>query len=338
MTATARTTPDTQPPTEPVLTVTDLRVSFRTPRGPARVVNGLNYEVRPGETLAIVGESGSGKSVGVMSLVGLVPQPPAQVSGSVTFAGTPLVGASASTLRQIRGPGIGMVFQDPMSSLNPVLTVGQQITEGIREHQGLGRRAARARALDLLGQVGIPDPRARLDAYPHQLSGGMRQRVMIAIALSCEPRLLIADEATTALDVTIQAQIVELLADLQSQLGMALIWITHDLGVVAGIADRVMIMYAGQIVEEGLVDEIYDDPRHPYTLGLLGSLPAAHSGSEELAVIPGLPPDPTDLPTGCAFWPRCTVRGDARCETEMPPLVEAGSPTHRVATLYGGSR
>jgi peptide/nickel transport system ATP-binding protein len=232
-----------------------------------------------------------------------------------------------------------MVFQDPMSSLNPVLTVERQLTEGIREHLGLGRRAARERAVELLDRVGIPDPRGRLDAYPHQLSGGMRQRVMIAIALACEPQLLIADEATTALDVTIQAQIVELLAELQSELGMAMIWITHDLGVVAGIADRVLIMYAGRVVEEGTVDEIFDSPRHPYTRGLLGSLPAAHSvGDSDLQVIPGLPPDPTALPPGCAFWPRCSVRGNPRCESEVPPLRPAGSGTHRVATFYEEDR
>jgi peptide/nickel transport system ATP-binding protein len=330
----------------PALTVEDLTVRFATRRGPAHVVNGVSWSVAAGETLAIVGESGSGKSVSVMSLLGLVPRPPATVTGTATFDGQDLIALPEQALQKVRGPGIGMVFQDPMTSLNPVLTVGRQLTEGMEVHLGLSRREAEDRAVELLGLVGIPSPRERLAAYPHHLSGGMRQRVMIAIALSCDPAVLVADEATTALDVTIQAQIVELVADLQRELGMAVVWITHDLGVVAGIADRVAVMYAGRIVEEATVDDLYARPQHPYTRGLLASLPVmggADAGGprRDLAVIPGLPPDPVAMPPGCPFWPRCTVRGSARCETEVPPLRPApgdapvgGAATHRVATFY----
>jgi oligopeptide/dipeptide ABC transporter ATP-binding protein len=333
-------------PADPVLAVEDLRVSIATRRGPARAVNGVSWSVAPGETLAIVGESGSGKSVSVLSLLGLVPRPPATVTGTATFQGQDLIALPEEALRKVRGPGIGMVFQDPMTSLNPVLTIGRQLTEGMEVHLGLDRRAATERAAELLDLVGIPSPRERLASYPHHLSGGMRQRVMIAIALSCEPAVLIADEATTALDVTIQAQIVELIAELQRELGMAVVWITHDLGVVAGIADRVAVMYAGRIVEEATVDELYADPRHPYTRGLLASLPVlgdrARGGEgrhpADLAVIPGLPPDPVHLPPGCPFHPRCPVRADERCATEEPPLRPVpgarGPAPHRVATFY----
>jgi peptide/nickel transport system ATP-binding protein len=324
-----------------VLSVEDLSVRFATPRGPARVVNGVSWSVDAGETLAIVGESGSGKSVSVMSLLGLVPRPPAAVTGVVRFDGQDLLALPEEALRKVRGPGVGMVFQDPMTSLNPVLTVGRQLTEGMEEHLGLDRRAAVDRAVELLDLVGISDPRDRLGAYPHQLSGGMRQRVMIAIALSCSPRVLVADEATTALDVTIQAQIVELVARLQRELGMAVVWITHDLGVVAGVADRVAVMYAGRIVEEGPVDSVYASPAHPYTRGLLASLPVLGARRPALEAIPGLPPDPVALPAGCPFHPRCPVRADGRCATEVPPLRPvAGSGDgsarsgHRVATFY----
>ncbi|HEX6422202.1 MAG TPA: ABC transporter ATP-binding protein [Acidimicrobiales bacterium] len=334
----------------PALTVDDLTVRIATRRGSARVVNGVSWAVSPGETLAIVGESGSGKSVSVLSLLGLVARPPAAVTGRATFGGQDLLALPEEALRKVRGPGIGMVFQDPMTSLNPVLTVGRQLTEGMEAHLGLRGRGARDRAVDLLDQVGIPSPAERLGAYPHQLSGGMRQRVMIAIALSCDPDVLVADEATTALDVTIQAQIVELIAGLQRDRGMAVVWITHDLGVVAGVADRVAVMYAGRIVEEGAVDDLYADPRHPYTRGLLASLPvlggvAAGRRRAPLAVIPGLPPDPVALPPGCPFFPRCTVRADARCVDQVPPLRAVGGPVaadtggsphppHRVATFY----
>jgi peptide/nickel transport system ATP-binding protein len=319
------------------LAVEDLDVRFATRRGPARVVNGVSWSVDAGETLAIVGESGSGKSVSVMSLLGLVPRPPATVTGVARFDGQDLLALPEEALRKVRGPGIGMVFQDPMTSLNPVLTVGRQLTEGMEEHLGLDRRAASSRAEELLDMVGIPAPRDRLDAYPHQLSGGMRQRVMIAIALSCSPRVLVADEATTALDVTIQAQIVELVAGLQRELGMAVVWITHDLGVVAGVADRVAVMYAGRIVEEGPVDDVYASPAHPYTRGLLASLPVlGPARRSSLDAIPGLPPDPVALPAGCPFHPRCPVRADGRCATDVPPLRPVGGDgtAHRVATFY----
>ena len=318
---------------EPVLEVRDLVVRFGTQRGRARVVNGVSYDLHPGETLAVVGESGSGKSVSALALTGLLPTPPAHVEGSVRFEGTELVGASPERLRAVRGPGIGMVFQDPMSSLNPVLTIGLQLTESLEHHLGLRGAAARDRAAELLELVGIPDARRRLDDHPHRFSGGMRQRVMIAIGLACEPRVLIADEATTALDVTTQAQIVELVQRLQAELGMAVLWITHDLGVVAGLADRVLVLYSGQVVEEAPVDVLYDDPRHPYTRGLLGALPVLSDPDAELVTIEGLPPDPVDRPPGCQFWPRCPVRDDPRCETEPPPLVDV-APGHRVRSFY----
>jgi oligopeptide/dipeptide ABC transporter ATP-binding protein len=321
-----------------VLAVEDLEVRFATRRGAARVVNGVSWSVDAGETLAIVGESGSGKSVSVMSLLGLVPRPPATVTGVARFDDQDLLALPEESLRKVRGPGIGMVFQDPMTSLNPVLTIGRQLTEGMEEHLGLDRRIASERAVELLDLVGISAPRERLDAYPHQLSGGMRQRVMIAIALSCSPRVLVADEATTALDVTIQAQIVELVARLQQELGMAVVWITHDLGVVAGVADRVAVMYAGRIVEEGPVDDVYSSPAHPYTRGLLASLPVLGARRSSLEAIPGLPPDPVALPAGCPFHPRCPVRADDRCAVEVPPLRpvrgSADGSAHRVATFY----
>ncbi|HEX5367151.1 MAG TPA: ABC transporter ATP-binding protein [Acidimicrobiales bacterium] len=317
--------PDPVAAPSPALAVAGLTVRIATRRGVARVVEDVSWAVAPGETLAIVGESGSGKSVSVLSLLGLVPRPPAAVSGHVHFGGRDLLALSEAALEKVRGPGIGVVFQDPMTSLNPVLTVGRQLTEGMEVHLGLGRRAATDRAAELLDMVGIPSPRDRLHAYPHQLSGGMRQRVMIAIALSCEPSVLIADEATTALDVTVQAQIVDLIADLRRRTGLAVVWITHDLGVVAGIADRVAVMYAGRVVEEGHVDDVYADPRHPYTQGLLASLPVLGRRRVDLPTIAGLPPDPVAIPPGCAFHPRCPWRGDARCATEVPPLrVVAG--------------
>lgn len=322
--------------TQPVLSVRDLRVRFGTKRGPAHAVNGISYDLHAGETLAIVGESGSGKSVSVLSLMGLIPRPPATVTGEVWFEGEDLLALRREELRRVRGQKIGIVFQDPMTSLNPVLTIGRQITEGMQVHLGLTGRAASDRAVELLDLVGIPSPGGRLDDYPHQFSGGMRQRVMIAIGLACHPTVLIADEATTALDVTIQAQIVELLERLQHELGMAIIWITHDLGVVAGVADRVLVMYAGQIIEEGPVDDVYENALHPYTRGLLNSLPVLGQPQDELTSIPGLPPNPADLPAGCRFWPRCSYRLDDRCATEVPQLQEV-TPGHRVATFYPGA-
>jgi peptide/nickel transport system ATP-binding protein len=333
--------------TAPVLEVDDLRVQLRTPRGPAHVVNGLSYRVAPGETVAVVGESGSGKSVSVLALLGLLPPRVATVTGRALLQGEDLLTMSPERLRQVRGPGAGMVFQDPMTSLNPVLTVGKQIVEGLLAHNEMSAREARGRAAELLGEVGLPDPGQALDRYPHELSGGMRQRVVIAIALSNSPALLIADEATTALDVTVQAQIIDLVDKLQADHGTGVIWITHDLGVVAGIADRVLVMYGGRCVEDGTVDDVLEHPAHPYTRGLLGSLPdlAAPLGPDgevpDLTTVPGLPPPPTDLPAGCVFWPRCPVRADPRCETEQPPLTpvpprtyghKGGGLEHRAAT------
>lgn len=325
----------------PVLEVTDLRVRLRTPRGPAEVVNGLSYRVGAGETVAVVGESGSGKSVSVLALLGLLPAGIATVSGQALLEGEDLLAMPPERLRRVRGPGAGMVFQDPMTSLNPVLTVGRQLVEGIRAHTDLSKATARSQAADLLGEVGLADPVATLDRFPHELSGGMRQRVMIAIALCNSPALLIADEATTALDVTVQAQILDLVERLQAERGTGVIWITHDLGVVAGIADRVLVMYGGRCVEDGTVDDVLERPAHPYTRGLLGALPdlaepAVDGVVPDLATVPGVPPAPTDLPPGCVFWPRCPVRSDPRCETEQPPLTVVGAGSggleHRAAT------
>ena len=318
---------------ETVLAVRDLTVRFATRRGVATVVDEVSWEVGTGETLAIVGESGSGKSVSALAVMGLLPTPPARVQGQVSLEGSDLLQASPQERRRTRGRKLGMVFQDPMTSLNPFLTIGRQVSEGIEHHLRLRGSELRDRTVELLGLVGIPAPGDRLDEYPHQFSGGMRQRVMIAIALACEPQVLIADEATTALDVTTQAQIIELLSRLQEEMGMAVVWITHDLGVVAGIADRVSVMYAGQVVEEAPVADLFADPRHPYTQGLLGALPVIGGHGRELATISGLPPDPLQMPQGCRFWPRCHRRLDARCENEPPTMWEV-APGHRVRTFY----
>jgi oligopeptide/dipeptide ABC transporter ATP-binding protein len=322
---------------EPVLSVRDLHVRFGSKRGVAHVVRGVSYDLHASETLALVGESGSGKSVSTLALTKLIPMPPGHIEGEVHFDGRELVGMSEAELRSIRGNDIGFVFQDPMTSLNPVHTIGRQVTEAMRHHLDLSEGQARDRAVELLELVGIPGAGDRLDDYPHQFSGGMRQRVVIAIGLSCDPKVLIADEATTALDVTTQAQIVDLVERLQDELGLAVVWITHDLGVVAGIADRVMVMYAGEIVEEASVDDLYGSPRHPYTVGLLGSLPVLGAeGRRELTTIPGLPPDPTAMPPGCAFYPRCAFRDDDRCQDEHPPLRAADDTDgdHRVRSFY----
>jgi oligopeptide transport system ATP-binding protein len=294
-------------------------------------VNGISYHVNSGETVAIVGESGSGKSVGVMSLIRLIPQPPGKiVDGEVLFDGVDLLKIKEEQLRAIRGNRIAMIFQDPMTSLNPVLTIGRQITEAIELHLHMNKEQARQRAVQLLEMVGIPGASARLDDYPHQFSGGMRQRVMIAMGLSCDPQLLIADEPTTALDVTIQAQIVDLVRRLQDELGMAIIWITHDLGVVAGMADRVLVMYSGFIVEEGNVNDIYANPRHPYTLGLLRSIPRLDLGRQKrLIPIDGLPPDLLEPPTHCPFAPRCSFV-EERC-WQANPVLEEVTPGHKAA-------
>jgi peptide/nickel transport system ATP-binding protein/oligopeptide transport system ATP-binding protein len=314
---------------EALLSVRDLRTWFYTDQGVARAVDGVSFDVHPGETLGIVGESGCGKTVTSLSVLGLLPQPPAKIEdgSSIRFQGTELVGAGERKLRALRGNDIAMIFQEPMSSLNPVYTVGNQIIEALRLHRGMDRKAARSEAVRLLAEVGISNPERRVDEYPHQLSGGMRQRVMIAMALSCEPKLLIADEPTTALDVTIQAQILELLADLRGRRGMAVMLITHDLGVVAEVCDRVVVMYAGQVVESGTVHEIFADPRHPYTRGLLDSLPSVDDPGQRLASIPGTVPNPTAWPTGCRFAERCALAGEG-CE-EPQELVAIGDRTAR---------
>ncbi|MCO6449207.1 MAG: ABC transporter ATP-binding protein [Caldilineales bacterium] len=314
-----------------LLEVKGLKTHFFTDDGVVQAVNGISYTLDEGETLAIVGESGCGKSVGVMSLIRLIPQPPGKVvAGEVWFMGKNLLEMSDDEIRQVRGNRIAMIFQDPMTSLNPVLTIGQQITESLQLHLGMDNDQSRKRAVELLELVGIPGAETRLDQYPHQFSGGMRQRVMIAMGLSCNPQILIADEPTTALDVTIQAQIVDLVKELKDKIGMAIIWITHDLGVVAGIADRVIVMYAGQIIEEAGVLELYKRPHHPYTLGLLRSIPRLDQGHDEkLIPIEGLPPDLVDPPKGCSFAARCEYKID-RCLSE-DPAIEYVTPTHRVA-------
>ena len=308
-----------------LLEVKDLRTQFFTQDGVVKAVNGISYQLDQGETLGIVGESGCGKSVGVMSLMRLIPMPPGKiVGGEVWFQGRDLMKISDDEMRSVRGNKIAMIFQDPMTSLNPVLTVGRQVSEALELHKGMSKAEGRQRTIELLEMVGIPLAADRVDDYPHQFSGGMRQRVMIAMGLSCDPQLLIADEPTTALDVTIQAQIVGLAKKLRDEIGMAVIWITHDLGVVAGLADRVAVMYAGYFVEEAGVKDLYGDPRHPYTIGLLGSLPRLDVGrGRRLTSIEGLPPDLIDLPAGCPFYERCDYRID-RCMAENPALKVVG--------------
>ena len=312
-----------------VLEVEDLTVSVPG-RPPARIVRGVDWTVRSGQTLAVVGESGSGKSMTALSATGLGPDA-ASVSGSVRLRGEDLLAMSEGELNRTRGRRIGFVFQDPMTSLNPLIPVGRQVSEAGEVHLGWSRRQGRERAIELLGLVGITDPQRRVDDHPHQFSGGMRQRVMIAMALSCEPELIIADEPTTALDVTTQAQIVALVDDLQQRLGTAVLWITHDLGVVAGIADEVVVMYGGQVVEHAGVDALFQSPRHPYTRGLLDAIPKLGRADETLVAIPGSPPSPKSLPAGCAFYPRCPVKGDPRCADEIPPLALV-APDHQART------
>ncbi|MEQ8481066.1 MAG: ABC transporter ATP-binding protein [Hoeflea sp.] len=316
----------------PILDVKGLKTVFRTRGGEIHAVNSVDFHLRPGELLGVVGESGSGKSVTMMSLLRLLPSPPAETrSGSVMFDGQDLLKISNEELRNVRGSKIGFIFQDPMTSLNPVYTIGFQLAEPLRTHMGMSKAQARARSIELLELVGIPDATRRLKDYPHQFSGGMRQRVMIAIALACDPKVLIADEPTTALDVTIQAQIIELIKELRQKLGMAIIWITHDLGVIAGIADRVMVMYAGQVVEKGPVSEIFEDPQHPYTQALLKTVPAVRGArAEKLQVIEGQPPIVIEAPAACQFRNRCQFTFD-RCEKENPALSEIGPPGHRAA-------
>ncbi|MDA1280150.1 MAG: ABC transporter ATP-binding protein [Chloroflexi bacterium] len=327
------------PPTSspPLLQVRDLRTSFHTPHGDITAVAGVSFDVAYGETLGIVGESGCGKSVTALSIMRLVPNPPGVIeSGEVLFEGADLLKFSDKEMEAVRGDGIGMIFQEPMSSLNPVLSIGRQITEPLEVHLGLKGNRARSRAAELLDMVGIADSRRRLDDYPHMLSGGQRQRVMIAIALSCEPKLLIADEATTALDVTIQAQILELMKNLTSQLGTALVIITHNLGIIARYADRLNVMYAGMIRESGTAEQVYMTPAHPYTIGLLNSVPRLdRPASDRFDPIPGEIPDPGNLPSGCAFRPRCRW-ATGRCEGTEPVLEPFGD-RQKVACFESGA-
>jgi peptide/nickel transport system ATP-binding protein len=315
--------------TDALLRIDDLRVRFRTGAGVVEAVNGVSFEIFPGETLAVVGESGSGKSVTAMAVLGLLQSPPASVDGGrVLFRGEDLLKASPARLRALRGNQISMIFQEPMTSLNPVFSIGDQIGESLELHRGLDSDEARAETARLLELVGIPDPERRLDEYPHRLSGGMRQRVMIAMALACRPALLIADEPTTALDVTVQAQILELLAALQRAVGMSILLITHDLGVVAEAARRVVVMYAGSVVEHAFTDELFERPRHPYTAGLFLSLPHLDSGDEPLRPIEGSVPDALHLPPGCRFHPRCPFAMPV-CRERQPPLVLRGKGSER---------
>jgi peptide/nickel transport system ATP-binding protein len=305
-----------------LLEVENLQTHFRTPDGVNRAVDGVSFHVAEGETLAIVGESGCGKSVTANSILRLIPEPPGRIAGVIRFQGTDLLKLSERAMRAIRGNDISMIFQEPMTSLNPVLNVSRQLGETLRLHQGLDKRAAEARAVEMLALVGIPEPRRRVREYPHQMSGGMRQRVMIAMALACNPKLLIADEPTTALDVTIQAQILELMADLKRKVGAAIVLITHDLGVVAEVCDHVVVMYAGRVAERGTVEEVLERPSHPYTWGLLGSMPSVDASAARAATIGGTPPSLLSPPTGCRFHPRCPHAMDI-CREQVPPLRPA---------------
>ncbi|MCA0247037.1 MAG: ABC transporter ATP-binding protein [Proteobacteria bacterium] len=313
-----------------LLDVRGLRTHFHTDRGLFRAVDGIDFSVERGRTVGLVGESGRGKSVTSLSVMGLVASPPSQVEAdAISFEGRNVLGLSADERRKLRGGKMSMIFQEPMTSLNPVHTIGQQIVEAILAHTTLSPAAAKARAIEMLDLVRIPSAAERVDDYPHRLSGGMRQRVMIAMALACEPALLIADEPTTALDVTIQAQILDLLQDLQRRLGMAILIITHDLGVIAEVADEVLVMYAGKIVESAPVAALFADPQHPYTIGLLGSIPRIEIDRERLSTIEGTVPSPNNQPKGCRFAPRCPF-ADPRCHSEPPPLRGIGAD-HRVA-------
>ncbi|MFF4591350.1 ABC transporter ATP-binding protein [Streptomyces sp. NPDC001388] len=304
----------------PLLEVRDLHVEFHTREGVVQAVNGVNYSVKAGETLAVLGESGSGKSVTAQAVMGILDMPPAKIpQGEILFRGQDMLKMSAEERRRIRGQRIAMIFQDALSSLNPVLSVGYQLGEMFRVHQGLSKKEAKTKAVELMDRVKIPAASARVDDYPHQFSGGMRQRIMIAMALALEPDLIIADEPTTALDVTVQAQVMDLLADLQREYNMGLILITHDLGVVADVADKIAVMYAGRIVERAPVHELYKRPAHPYTRGLLDSIPRLDQKGQELFAIKGLPPNLLRIPSGCAFNPRCTKAQDI-CRTDIPAL------------------
>jgi oligopeptide/dipeptide ABC transporter ATP-binding protein len=320
-----------------MLVIRDLETTFGTRQGPARAVRGVSFAVERGETLGLVGESGCGKSVTALSIIGLLPPTARITAGSVQLDGVELTTASSRTLRRVRGRRIAMVFQDSMTSLNPLIKAGRQITESLEQHQGLDRARARRRAIEILEEVGVPDPAQRLDQYPHQLSGGLRQRIAVAVALACDPDVLIADEPTTALDVTIQAQLLELLRSEQERRGMALILITHDLGVVARMSDRLCVMYAGRIVEQGDVEHVFAAPRHPYTIGLLASVPQLQGElSARLPSIGGQPPAIHDLPPGCPFHPRCPY-AFARCVESEPPL-EAREQSGHLAACWADVR
>jgi oligopeptide transport system ATP-binding protein len=314
-----------------ILKVEGLETQFRTQDGIVHAVNGVSFHLKEGETLGIVGESGCGKSVTMMSMMRLIPSPPGKVvAGKALYQGKDLIKLTDDEIRQIRGSQISIIFQDPMTSFNPVLTIGRQVVEPLEIHMGMSQKQAYERAAEMLSMVGIPNARERLNDFPHQFSGGMRQRAMIAMALVCTPQLLIADEPTTALDVTIQAQIVELVKRLRDELGMSMIWITHDLGIIAGLADRVGVMYAGYIIEEAHVKELYSDPEHPYTIGLLSSLPRMdETGQRRLVSIDGLPPVLYEKPNYCPFAPRCRFVRE-RCWQENPPLIEV-APEHFAA-------
>jgi peptide/nickel transport system ATP-binding protein len=328
------------PDSAPILKVTGLKTYFDTDEGTVKAVDGVSFELGRGETLAIVGESGSGKTVTALSILKLLPKTAKIVGGSIEFEGRELVGISDEAIQKIRGAEIAMVFQDPLTSLNPVFTIGNQIVEAVRLHQDLSKEEARAEAIRLLDRVGIPEPAQRVDEYPHQLSGGMRQRAMIAMSLSCCQKVLIADEPTTALDVTIQAQILSLMRDLQDDIGVSIILITHDLGVVAEMADRVLVMYGGRKVEYAEINELFAESMHPYTWGLLRSLPRLDSDrhAERLVPIPGVPPSLIHLPPGCHFYPRCRFRQEI-CRTVYPDLREVApghwSACHFAETLKG---
>lgn len=316
--------------TQKLLSVKDLKTYFYTDDGVIPAVDGIDFELDRGGTIGIVGESGCGKSVTSLSVMGLIPQPPGKIEGGeIIFEGKNLLELEESEMRNIRGNDISMIFQEPMTSLNPVFTVGNQVSEAVMLHQGLNEAEARDKSIEMLRLVGIPSPESRIDDYPHQLSGGMRQRVMIAMALSCNPKLLIADEPTTALDVTIQAQILDLMRDLRKELGTAIMMITHDLGVIAELVDKVVVMYTGKIVEAADTHTIFKDPRHPYTIGLLGSIPRLDSDGEKLATIPGAVPIPGSFPEGCGFHPRCPFATDL-CVRREPPAFEL-KEGHKVA-------
>jgi peptide/nickel transport system ATP-binding protein len=316
----------------PLLSVENLRVEFATDSGPVTAVDGIDLAIERGRTLALVGESGCGKSMTALAIMGLVPEPPGRVAaGAIRFDDTELTQLSPAERRGYRGNKIAMIFQEPMTSLNPAFTIGDQIGEGLMRHRGLSPRDARATAIDLLRRVHVPAPERRADDYPHRLSGGMRQRAMIAMALACSPALLIADEPTTALDVTIQAQILDLLREVRETTGAAILLITHDLGVVAETADAVAVMYAGRIVEQAPIAQLFANPQHPYTIGLLGAVPRLSGGRDRLATIAGNVPDPLHLPAGCRFAPRCPF-AEAACRATDPALRELG-PEHRAACI-----